>query len=91
MCTDAQYEQEVVGDDFADVFKHVSLGGTHYIHHVLVVAPFLTFPQDLFKQTFALCVGGQLEVMRAFVTGQSQKDDPFVLIPKNGVTLSSPI
>ena len=74
----------MVGGELADIGEHGSLCGTHHIHHVLVVAPFLAPAQHLFKEAFALGVGGELEIVAALVAGECQQHYPLVLIAQEG-------
>ena len=37
----ARNEQEVIGNDFADVLEHAALCSTYHIHNVLVVGPLM--------------------------------------------------
>ena len=39
LCADARHEEEMVGSDFADVFKHTALSGTYHVHHIVGIAP----------------------------------------------------
>ena len=70
----------MVRGQLTDVLKHLSLCGTNYVHHVLVVAPFLTLLQYLLKQALAILVLHQLEVVTALIAGKSQQHHPFAVV-----------
>ena len=76
----AWHKQEMVGNHLTDIFKHSSLRSTNDIHHILVVAPLLTLFQHFLKESFAIGVFRQLEVVRAFIARQRQQDHPFVVV-----------
>ena len=65
---------------FADVLKHLSLCGTYYVHHVLVVAPFLTLLQYLLEEANAVLVLGELEVVTSLVAGEGEQDNPLAFV-----------
>ena len=64
----------------ADVLEHLTLSSTYYVHHVLIVAPFLALLQNLLEKALAFLVLCELEVVATLVAGQSQKDDPLAFI-----------
>lgn len=82
LCANAGDEQEMVGRDLTDVLKHLSLGGTHDIHHVVFRAPLLCSPDHFFKETLTGFVFCELEVVTAFVACQCQDDRPLVFVFK---------
>ena len=41
LSTDTRDQEEVIGDNFTNIFESTSLSGTYYIHHLFVVSPFL--------------------------------------------------
>ena len=59
-------------DKDGKIVKRVTSADTNDIHHVFIVSPLLTLFQHLLKQTFALCIFSQLEVVTSLITGQCQ-------------------
>ena len=47
---DASVKEEVVRSHLADVFEHLALCSAYYIHHVLIVAPFLALLENLLEE-----------------------------------------
>ena len=78
--TNAWNQQEVVGNQLADVLEHTALGGTNDIHHIVLIAPLLALLQHFLKEALAIGILRQLEVVRALVRGECQQDDPLVVI-----------
>ena len=56
----------------ADVLEHLTLSSANYVHHVLIVAPFLALLQNLLKEALAFLVLCELEVVAPLVAGQGQ-------------------
>ena len=69
-----------VQGDLADILEHLALCSTNYIHHVLVVTPFLTLLQHLLKQALAVGILSQLEVVTTLIRCQSQQYYPLAVV-----------
>ena len=80
----ARHEEEVVGNELAHVCEHLALCGSHNIHHVVLVAPFLRLCEHLLKQACALFVGCELEVVAALVACEGEQHHPLVLVAQEG-------
>src|SRR5690606_731765 len=74
-------KQEVIWCNLAYIAKHFSSGGTHHIHHVVFVAPFLRFFDNLLKELFTTFFN-ILKVVCTLIRSQSQQDNPFAYIGK---------
>ena len=68
LCANTWYKQEAVWYNLTYVSKHFSLGGAHYIHHVVFISPFKRRFKNLFKQALAaLLILCELEIVGSLV------------------------
>ena len=84
LCSNTWNKKKMVGNNLADVFKHLALCGSYHIHHVVFCAPLLRGLQNLLKQALAIGILHQLEVVRPLVRSQCQKNNPLVFVAKEG-------
>ena len=70
----------MVGNYLADILEHAALCSSDNVHHVLLVAPLLRCAQHLLEQTLTVLVFCELEVVTSLVAGESEQDNPLVLV-----------